>query len=263
MFKLDDIIIDRIQMAVAEDFSGNLLYTLTQLSEASIETTAEAKEARSAEGTLIKKFYQGKAGTFTATNAMINLNVIGAASGSEKQIATTSNTIKMPKIEIVNYGTATLNLDSGFVSGTAKVYALGNNGAMGQAYTLDTSADATHFAISGTTLTLPVITTTADQPDRFVVKYERTTSEGIKLSNSADKFPGTVKLTLKALCVDPCSPDTVRACYIILPSFQVSPELTITLTTEGTLDYKGDLQVDYCSSAKELYSIVMCGDDEE
>ena len=70
-FTLDDIVIDRIQMATAEKTDGTLLYTLTQLSEATIETTAESKEARSAEGSLIKKFYQGKAGTFTATNAMI------------------------------------------------------------------------------------------------------------------------------------------------------------------------------------------------
>ena len=59
-FKLDDIVIDRIQMAIAETSSGTLLYTLTQLQDATIETTAESKEARSAEGSLIKKFYTGK-----------------------------------------------------------------------------------------------------------------------------------------------------------------------------------------------------------
>lgn len=260
MFKLDDIIIDRIQLAIAEDFNGNLLYTLTQLSEASIETTAEAKEAKSAEGTLIKKFYQAKAGTFTATNAMINLNVIGAASGSEKQQATVEKPIQMPKVEIVNKGVDSIILDAGVDSGTIKVYELGNNGAMGKAYALGGTASATEYEYDSSSkkLTLPT-----DTVDRFVIKYERSVTDGIKLTNSADKFPGTVKLTLKALCVDPCTPDTVRSCYIILPSFQVSPELTITLTTEGTLDYKGDLQVDYCSADKELYSIVMCGDDEE
>ena len=40
-FTLDDIVIDRIQMATAEKTDGTLLYTLTQLSEATIETTAE------------------------------------------------------------------------------------------------------------------------------------------------------------------------------------------------------------------------------
>lgn len=263
-FTLDDLVIDRIQMAVAEKTDGTLLYTLTQLSEATIETTAESKEAKSAEGSLIKKFYQGKAGTFTATNAMINLNVIGAASGTDKVIASTAKKIQMPKIVIVKKGTVSIELVDGtnetLVEGTVKVNALGNNGAMGKAYTLSSSdASETAYKLSGNTLTLPTDSTA----DRFVVKFERNAANAVKITNSSDKFPGTVKLTLKALAVDPCEPDTLRSCYIIIPSFQVSPELSITLSTEGTLDYKGDMQISYCSADKELYTIVMCGDDEE
>lgn len=259
-FTLDDIVIDRIQMAVAEKSDGTLLYTLTQLNEATIETTSETKEATSADGSLIKKFYQAKNGTFTATNAMINLNVIAAASGVDKEVGAASKKIQLPKIEVVKKGTASITLSSGLVEGTVRVNALGNNGAMGKAYTLSTSgASATSFAISGSTLTLP----TDETAERFVVKYERKEENAVKITNSSDKFPGTVKLTLKALAVDPCEPDTVRSLYIIIPSFQVSPDLTITLSTEGTLDYSGDMQISYCSADKELYTIVMCGDDEE
>ena len=243
-FTLDDIVIDRIQMAVAEKTDGTLLYTLTQLSEATIETTAESKEAKSAEGSLIKKFYQGKAGTFTATNAMINLNVIGAASGTDKVVASSSNKIQMPKIIIVNKGTTVIDLVDGtnetLVTGTVHVNALGNNGAMGKAYTLGTGeASATEFKLAGNVLTLPTDATA----DRFVVKFERNAANAVKIVNASDKFPGTVKLTLKALAVDPCEPDTLRSCYIIIPSFQVSPELSITLSTEGTLDYKGNIKL--------------------
>ena len=146
------------------------------------------------------------------------------------------------------------------MTGTVKVNALGNNGAMGKAYKLGSGeASATDFKLEGNVLTLPV----DDTADRFVVKFERKVANAVKVLNASDKFPGTVKLTLKALAVDPCEPDTLRACYIIIPSFQVSPELSITLSTEGTLDYKGDMQISYCSADKELYSVVMCGDDEE
>lgn len=44
-FMIDDFIIDRIQMGIAESSDGTLLYTLTQLSEATIETTAESTDA--------------------------------------------------------------------------------------------------------------------------------------------------------------------------------------------------------------------------
>ena len=109
-FKLDDIVIDRIQMAIAEKTDGTLLYTLTQLSEATIETTAESKEARSAEGSLIKKFYQGKSGTFTATNAMLNLNILASSTGTDKEVASDLVKIQAPKIVIVNQDTETVDL---------------------------------------------------------------------------------------------------------------------------------------------------------
>ena len=265
-FKLDDIVIDRIVMATAEKTDGTILYTLTQLSEATIEVTAEAKEARDARGSLIQKFYQGKSGTLTATNAMINLNMLAAASGNEKQIAGAgASMIQMPRILVVKQGTASVSLvnantNETLVAGSVRVYELGNNGALGKAYTLGTeTATSSTFVISGTTLTLPTDTTA----DKFVIKYEKKSENAVKITNSSTKFPDTVQLTLKVLAIDPCEPDTLREAYIIIPSFQVSPEVSITINTEGTLDYTGDLQVAYCSGDQELYTIVMCGDDEE
>ena len=257
-FKLDDIIIDRIQYGVAETFDGELLYTLTQLSEGTIDITAESKDAVDATGTLIKRFYQGKSGEFTAQNAMLNLNILGAASGEGKLTATEEAAIAMPKIITVKAGeTVTL---ANFVEGTVTVNALGTNGAMGKSYVKAATASATEFGLT----TAGVLTPPSDDEEsQFIVKYTRNVTSGVAIKNKADKFPGTVKLTLKALAVDPCSADTLRAVYIVLPSFQVSPEVSISLQTDSTLEYKGTLQVDYCSADKSLYEIYFAEEDEE
>lgn len=256
-FKLDDIIIDRIQYGVAEDFDGNMLYALSQLSEATINISAEFKDAVDAQGTLIKRFWQSKSGEFSATNAMLNLNILGAASGEGKIVASEGNEITMPKIIIVKAG-STVTLDN-FVEGSVFVNAFGVNGAMGEAFEIADAASETAFAIADGVLTPP----TAAEVTQYIVKYDRKTISGVAIVNKADKFPQTVKLTLKALCVDPCSADTLRACYIVLPSFQVSPEVEITFDTEGNLAYNGQLQVDYCSADKALYYIYMAEEDEE
>lgn len=257
-FKLDDIIIDRIQMAVAEDFDGNLLYTLTQLADATINITAESKDAVDAQGTLIKRFYQGKQGEFTANNAMLNLNIVGAASGEGKIEASAEKMISMPKIITVKAGEkVTLkNYDGGEFA----VNELSTNGAMGRAYTNEEYT----FDTDTFEFTAPEIKDEDGKllVQQFVVKYERNVESGVAIVNKADKFPGTVRLTLKALCVDPCSADTLRACYIVLPSFQVSPEVEISLTTDGQLSYSGALQVDYCSADKALYEIYIAEDDD-
>ena len=166
--------------------------------------------------------------------------------------------INMPKIITVKAG-ATVTLTD-FVDGTVTVNALSTNGAMGTAYAKAATASDTEFGLT----TAGVLTPPTDAAEtQFIVKYQRKVKSGVAIRNKADKFPGTVKLTLKALCVDPCSADTLRACYIELPSFQVSPEVSLNLTTDAQMEYKGTLQVDYCSADKALYNIYICEDDEE
>lgn len=259
-FKLGDLIIDRIQMGYAEKFDGTPLYVLTQLSDASIEISADSRDAVDKDGTLIKRFYNAKTGTFTATNAMINLNLLAAQSGNDAEFAGTgASAITMPRIIVVKSGTtATL---TGYGAGNRiSVNALGTNGAMGKAYTAGASASATEYVISGTTFTPPTDSSEA----QYVVKYDRSVTEGVHILNSADKYPQTVKFTLKGLCVDPCEADTLRAVYIVLPSFQPSPETTIALNSDNpTLDITGSLQTDYCSTDKALYHIYYATADSE
>ena len=126
----------------------------------------------------------------------------------------------------------------------------------------DTTASADKFSIAGAQNTLTPPTTAG--VTQYIVKYDRDVTSGVYVTNKANRFPQTVKLTLKALAVDPCEPDTLRSIYIEIPSFQVSPELEIGFTTEGNLNYSGTIQQNYCSDDKELYSIYAAdGDDEE
>ena len=69
-FKLGDKIYKEILYFYAEDLSTELpLYVLTQLSEATVEITAESTEVKDKNGNLVKKIWKGKSGTFNATNA--------------------------------------------------------------------------------------------------------------------------------------------------------------------------------------------------
>jgi len=258
-FSMDGIIIDRIQYGIAEDFSGNILYTLTQLADATINITAESKDAVDKDGTLIKRFYTGKSGTFEANNAIVDFNILAAGTGTSKAVATNANSIVMPGIMTVAAGTTSVTLNN-LVADSVQVVGIASNGTKVTDYTLATAASATEFAVSNTTLTLPTDTV----PANFVVKYNRTVTSGVKVVNKADEFPGTIKLTLKALAIDTCSPDVVRSVYIVLPSFQVSPETSLSLTTDAQLSYNGDLQVSYCGSdGKVLYEIYFAEDDVE
>lgn len=246
-FKLDDLIIDSIDMAIATDFDDVPLYVLTQLSEATIDITAESEDAVDKKGTLIKKFWKSKAGTFTATNAMLNLNILGAMSGEGKfEAGEGAAAIVMPKILTVKAGSTVTLANYNKTKCKVTLAGIGNNGAMDTAtkYTQGTSATATTFAVSDAGVLTPPTVAEGSNVTKFVVLYKRPVENGVMIQNRADKFPGTVRLYIKALAVDPCSADTLRAVIIYLPSFQVSPEVSISLSTDGTIDYSGDLQVD-------------------
>lgn len=235
------MIIDRIQVATAEDFSGNVLYTLTQLQEASINISAESNDVTDRDGNLIKRFWRAKTGEFTATNALINLNILASESGNPKVEAGGGTSITAPGILIVKQDETTVTLP--YVTGTPKVYGLETNGTLGIEFATGNGSGNTFVWNSETgVVTLPV----SNDYVQYLVRYDRTLTDGaVKITNQADKFPGTIRLIMKVLCVDPCSADTLRAAYIDIPSFQVSPEAEITLSSDNqTIDFQGQLQVD-------------------
>lgn len=270
-FALGDIIIDRIQYGWAEKFDGTPIYVLTQLSEGSLEITAESKDAVDKDGTLIKRFWQGKTGTFTATNAMISLPMLASNSGVEAEVVSNGvikatgkeGTITMPKIEKIA-GNQKKVLD-GAVASTIKVTVIGENGAMGDECASAAAPSTTEYQFD--TSDNEILTPLGKDEDgndlMYLVRYDRKVSNGAKIANSADKFPSTIRLILKCLAVDPCEADTLKAMYLELPSFQPSPEITVGLQTDTTLDYTGDLQVKYCDNNKPLYNIYWADDDEE
>ena len=275
-FNLGDIIVDRVQYGYAETIEtaskpSELLYTLTQLQDVSINITADSTDAVDNQGTLIKRFWKSKSGELSANNAMVNLNIIAAAAGEGSVTNADGDKLTMPKIITAKQnaeGTLEYTLckpehADQIVAETIKVNDFTNNGTSGKSYTKSagTDGDATdsEFVYSNGKIKLPKV-----ENGLFIIKYERkiTKDQGARIINRGDKFPSTVKLTLKALVVDPCEVDTLRAAYIVIPSFQVSPELEISMTSDGQLPYNGVLQMSYCSEDKALYEIYYADDEE-
>lgn len=278
MFMLDDLGIDRILSGVALTTTDDqVLYRLSQLSDATIETTSETKDITDAQGTIVKRFYRAKQGTLSANNAMLNLSILGAQAGSGKQLATDDNIITMPAVKVFAKPGADnkpVTLPGGdIVEGSVIVTRVANNGTLAQDIMLDgtvaakkytvspTTAGADTFMITGNSLTLP----TDKDATQFEVVYKRRVKSGVAIANKADVFPGTVHLILKALAIDPCEASKLRGIYIDIPSFQISPDVNIQIggTDSQQLPYNGSLQVDYCSADKALYRIYAAEDDVE
>lgn len=262
-FKLGDVIVDRLQFGYGAKKNGTPLYALTQLKEASIDITADSTDITDKDGNLVYRKYTGKKGEITAQNAFINLAVIETLSAAEAEIATADKGIVMPMIMTVDAG-STLDVTN-YVEGSVTVNALSTKGSMGKEYALGSAASETEYAIttadSVSTLTPP----TDDEEVQYIVKFKKTVYSGAKITNSGDKFPKAHELFFKALVVDKCDTESLRAAIIHIPSFMPAPEFSLALQggDTQTMDYKGAVMLDACSTDKELFSLYFVDEVEE
>lgn len=243
--------VQEVLYGVAEDFDGHILYTLDQLSSASIEVSSDPTEITDKNGNVIKQIYKNKTATFTATSALLSPAILNAGSGS-KAITTASQV--MPKIQVVEKNTV-IDLDEAkYVVGSVKIVGIKNDGSNADAQ-IESELLASGAMAAGSTSGHMELTVPADC-ESYLVMFNRTI-DGTTLVNKANKFPSTVRLTLYVAATLPCE-DEPRACYVYFPSFQPDPSMTISLDSENQeVDYTGAIQVNYCDGVcdRDLYKI--------
>lgn len=248
-----------ILYGLASNFSDELLYTLDQLSSATIEITAESTDITDKKGNVVRRIYRSKSGNFTANNAFLHPAIMNAASGSEIEHASEEAAIRMPKIISVNAGEEIDVADA--VEGTIHVMGLFGNGANDVEIIQGTEAIVGEtYKLADNKLTVPGSAT--DAPTSYIIRYERDVKSGMKLSNMADKFPNTVHMTFLCSYVDPCN-DALKPCYVYIPSFMPDPSVTINLDAENQeMSFNGTLQMDYCSGKNKILYVIYYPDED-
>lgn len=259
-FHLGNHAIDEIIYALASDFNDNLLYTLDQLSSASIAVTSESTEITDKKGNVIRRTFRSKSAEFNATNALLHPAIMAAAAGSGIEIAAEGAAIEMPRILSIAAG-ATIDA-SDAKTGTIHVMGMFGNGANDVELTQSTEAVAGEsFAFVDGKITVPAAGD--DLPTYYIIRYDRDRETGMKISNYADKFPNTVHLNLLCSYVDPCS-DELKSCIVYIPSFMANPDITINLDADNQeIDYNGTIQIDYCSKGGQKLLYVIYYPDED
>lgn len=259
--RLGNHVIDEVLYGVAQNFDDELLFTVDQLSSASIEISAESTDITDKKGNILRTQYRSKSGTFNSTNAFLHPAIMNAASGSKIEVAGAgAKAIQMPKIMSVAAGTTTDVSDA--ISGTIHVLGLYGNGANDDnELRIDETEPVVHVnaKLVGGELTVPDAGT--DAPVTYIIRYDRNVESGYKLSNLSNKFPDTIHFTLLCSYMDPCE-DELKPCYVYFGSFMPDPNMTINLDSENQeIDFNGIIQVDYCSADKVLYIIYYPDED--
>lgn len=261
MFNLDGVLWDSALHAVADNAKTNeVYYRLPDISDVSIDISADTKDSVDKDGAIIKRSYTAKSATVTLTNTHLVLGAYAGTTGSEK----IHEGVQAPRMLLIDPSLTEYDLPDTPVTGTLSVTPVYKDGGTGKSYTLsDSTADTDKFALATKKVTLPTNAKSDTEIVQLLIKYEYETENAVLVENYADKFPKTVRLTIVGLYYDPCEKDVLRLGYIVFPSFQPSPETTIAMKNDSTFDYKGDAQSDYCARKKRLFYMVFPKDDEQ
>lgn len=277
----ENLVIDQVDQVVFQNANNAVIGAVNQLEDLSINVSSESKDKTDARGVLIKRFYTAKAVEVSGNNALTSLDTLAMQFGTTKKIATAANKIVVPMILqfapsdfVKATDTYKITLPNGItpLTGTIVMNNLTTSGIPDSSYaytfsatTPDTQKKAklTTTAVAETGATIEILTAdyTAAGFAGVQVMFEYEADGGILIDAKADAFPATCKATFSVLCVDPCDTETLRHAYVVFPSFQVSPDVDWSLTTDATQPFSGVAQVDYCSTSKRLFYIVMSDDD--
>lgn len=110
------------------------------------------------------------------------------------------------------------------------------------------------FSVTGTEVTLPT-GANLKAGDRFVVKYQYESEEGIAINDSADKFSTEGEFVIEAFCYNPCDKANKKLMRIIFPNAKMDNAIDMTFTNELAHPVKISATQEYCSEDKRLFRI--------
>lgn len=272
-FDLNNFVIDRVVRGIATDMkTGDVLFSINQITNPSLNCTAESTDAVDALNVPIATFYRAKTAEFSAENALFDMNLLATQAGTTKKVAATNATIETPCFQTVDIeaGKASYTL-SHTPKATPKVYVLNGDGTLGEKVTVATTAADKAIAISGTTVSVVLevkgtdgeVTTpgyVAGQQLFFMYEYDAdgsTKNGAIEVANSANNFPVGCKFVMEILGADVCDQTNLIYAYLIFPNAKLSPDFDWTIATDSTHPFSMKAMQEYCDKEKRLFSIVI------
>lgn len=260
-FNVNEMLIDRVRYVTAHDIeTDEQLFMLSELEEASLNTTAEGEDVTDAVGALITTIYRSKQAEFTATNSLFSLNLAAAQFGAKKEVAVegatiTDYTYEMKEIEAD--GTVTLK-HTPVADSVKYIYAV-ENGVASTSYKVGAAVSDKEFTIDDAgKITVPTGLT-----GKIFVEYQYESTNAVRVINKASEFPKVCSAIIYVIFKDVCTEELISG-KIICRKCKLDPSsVELALTSTGKHPFTFKIQKDFCASEDELFEIIVSDEDED
>ena len=265
---IDNLIIDRVlQGTFYKKSTGEGLFRLTQIQNATLSNTSEAIDVLDNTGVLITQLDRSKAATFTGESALKDMHLMAAQAGTELESGSADNKIVVPAFDIIETvaGTTEYTLKHVPLESVSEAYILTPGGAMGAKILASTAAGEGAFQIDGQNVTVSFTTEdaagTCVAGESILFLYDYETENAMQFVNKADQFNVPMHVVVEALAYEPCAIDEKIYVLIDFPSAKLSSNFDLSLNAEDSQSFELQCLVDYCSSDRSLYKVIVIDDE--
>lgn len=242
--------------------TGAQLWSVTQVKDFSLSVTTDELTISDFEGAPIMKFDRAKTCTIKGTNAIFDLGLMAAQSGTSKVLssATSFSAYANEVITIPTSGT-TVTLShtpaAAAATGIPYIYKLRGDSGTSTSYAYAASASGTQFTFTGTTLTFP---TGLDVGTQLLVPYYYTadgSDEAVKVENNGVNFATPGRFVLEFLAHDPCDVSSLHYAMLIFPNAKLSSAFDLSIGSDSGHPFSLEAMQDYCDADKLLFTIIV------
>ena len=245
-FDLNNFVIDRVVRGIAVSqgdnaklgiSEGDVLFSINQITNPSLNCTSESTDAVDALSVPIATFYRAKTAEFSAENALFDMNLIATQSGTKKKVATEATAIVAPCFETIDIvaGTTAYTLAHKPIA-EPKVYVLKGDGTLGDKVVVGSAANGKTIVISEKAVTIGDGYAAGSQLF-FMYDYNADGTDGngaVEVMNSANNFPVGCKFIMEILGADVCDQTNLIYAYLVFPNAKLSPDFDWSIATDST-----------------------------
>lgn len=219
-----DITITSIETITAFDVvSGNYMWTLDELQNATISQSQETSDITGKAGRKISSLKRNKAVSISATNGLLSGGLLESQTGSEFEnkatevLWTDTLTVKDAAAETSYKAVGTTGAE------IEALYIRNTDGTLGDLMTQDAAVEDGKFTYDPATKELAFNTTVTDGTE-VVVFYKRTITADV-LVNESDTYSGRAALYIDAMGEDKCN--NAYRIQIFVPKADISGEFSL------------------------------------
>lgn len=266
MANINNLLIDKVKEATMFNADGSVRWAAQDVASPKISVTAETKEKLDAMENVVSKLFKGKKADISFDSSFFSMDMLAAQSGTDVVEATSDAKIKMSFREEITVGkdsggdvNTTITLDKTPVGTSGAevkyIYIRNNDRSLGKRYGVASSASASAFSISGSTITLPTDSDTIKADTIVVVYYDAEVSAGSKVTNTSSANTDAGLFRMYVQMKDICNEELKYSAIIEFPSAQISPETELGVEFDSTYSYTLSANKKYCNTDDELFTI--------